>query len=181
MALILEDGSGVTGANAYADRTFADAYFSDRGHAAWTGTDDEKDIALIKATDYIQQRFQGGWLGDKVNHSYPLCWPRQNVDDGKGRLRFDYNEIPTELKKATAEYALRALTTELITDPTTNGLEVVEESKEVGPIKTKKKYSQMGRSKSSLVRDSIFKEYPTADMHIESLLRPASVRQLVRV
>ena len=184
MALVLEDGTGVTGANSYVDQTYADAYFTDRGgNATWTAlSSDQKDQSLIKATDYVEKRFGHLFLSEKDRHTNPLSWPRRPVYDDLGRVRFDSNDIPAELKKAVSEYAVRASAANLITDPTA-GLEVAEEIKKVGPLEKRTRYAHNGnsRQKSGMVKDSAVPEYPNADMWIESLLRPSSVRQLARV
>jgi len=65
MTLIAEDGTGVSGANAYTTRAFVDPYFVDRGTTAWTGSDDVKDEAIINATDYIERRWGLRFLGKK--------------------------------------------------------------------------------------------------------------------
>ena len=54
MALIVEDGSGLSGANSYASTAQADTYASDRGLTAWTGDTATKEAALIRATDYLE-------------------------------------------------------------------------------------------------------------------------------
>jgi hypothetical protein len=69
MTLILENGTGVHSANAYADETFVTAYLTDRGRQSqnsWdTATDAAKDAAIIAATDYIEQRFGPRFKGNK--------------------------------------------------------------------------------------------------------------------
>lgn len=65
MAFLVEDGSGVNGANAYMTVAEADTYFTDRGIAGWTGVDTIKQTALIKATDFIEKRFSSRFLGQK--------------------------------------------------------------------------------------------------------------------
>lgn len=62
MAFLLEDGTGVQGANALAPVAFVDAYLSERGrstengwNAASTGS---KQSAIIAATDYIGARWE---------------------------------------------------------------------------------------------------------------------------
>ena len=53
MPLIVEDGTGKEDANAYVDVAFADDYFNFRSNSNWTGTTQEKESWIVRATDYI--------------------------------------------------------------------------------------------------------------------------------
>lgn len=65
--LIVEDGTGIYEANAYAGRGFVRNYLARRNRAtAWdAATDEVKDAAIIAATDYIDRRFGRVFLGQK--------------------------------------------------------------------------------------------------------------------
>jgi hypothetical protein len=65
MTIIVEDGSGIIGANSYASVAYADSYFTLRGITTWTGANSLKEAALIKATDYIDLRFRRRFIGWK--------------------------------------------------------------------------------------------------------------------
>lgn len=185
MTMIVETGTGVAGANSYTTVAFAQAYFDDRGgNAAWDALagDTDKEYILIKATDYIEKRFSEKWIGDKNDNTNELSWPRHNVYDRHHRLLYTNTEIPPELQKAVAEYAVRAITAALIPDPSTQGLEVEEVEKKIGPIEKREKYMKGGlRQRSSLVRDSVFKEYPAADLLIEKFLARSTTKRMQRV
>ena len=186
MALVVEDGTGITGANSYCSVAFATSYFSDRGGTVWAAiaTEAEQDQALIQATDYIEKRFGDKFIGEKDDHDNVLSWPRKWVYDRDGRLIYDATTIPLELKRATAEYAVRASVSSLMTDPTRAELEIEEKEVEAGPVKKRTKYMKGGsgnRQKSSLVRDSVFNEYPAADLLLEKLLGRSTTKQLLRV
>lgn len=186
MAMIVETGTGVAGANSYTTLAFVQAYFDDRGgNTAWDAlaTDADQEYILIKATDYIEKRFSEKWVGDKNDNTNELSWPRHNVYDRHHRILYSNTEIPPELQKAVAEYAVRAITAALIADPSTQGLEVEESEKKIGPIEKREKFMKNGglRQKSSLVRDSVFKEYPAADLLIEKFLARTNSKRMVRV
>ncbi len=185
MAMIVETGAGVANANSYTTVAFIQAYFDDRGgNTAWDALDnDNKEYILIKATDYIEKRFSEKWLGDKNDNTNELSWPRHNVYDRHFRLLYTNTEIPPELQKAVGEYAVRAITAALIADPATQGLEVEEVEKKIGPIEKREKFMKGGgiRQRSSLVRDSVFKEYPAADLLIEKFLAPTNSKRMTRI
>ncbi len=83
MALILEDGTGVSGANAYTTASAVTAYLSERNRTPENGWDglsgSEKNAAVIAATDYIETRFSLRFLGQRE-------W--QNVSVARGTLTF---------------------------------------------------------------------------------------------
>ena len=185
MTMIVETGAGVANANSYTTVAFIQSYFDDRGgNDSWDALSAaDQAVILIKATDYIEKRFSEKWIGEKNDNNNPLYWPRCNVYDKHFRLLYSNTQIPVELQRAVGEYAVRAITSALIEDPTTQGLEVEEVEKEIGPIKKREKFMKNGslRQRSSLVRDSVFKEYPAADLLIEKFLAPSNSKRLVRI
>lgn len=95
----------------------------------------------------------------------PLEWPRINVLTRAGTYTDD---VPDRVKQAMAEYALRALSAQLFTDPTINasGRTVVEEEVKVGPILSRTKFEE-GGSLSQLI-----KPYPAADRLLAEYVSP---------
>jgi hypothetical protein len=141
MAFTIEDGTGIEDANAYATVAFVDTYFSDRGNTSWTGTNSEKEYAIIEATDYIERRWGPLFKGNKEFTSDPLqalSFPRLNLYDRDGLL---VEGIPTKLKQATAEYALRALAGTLYADPSSTD-KVTLTRKKIGPIEVETRYNE---------------------------------------
>lgn len=162
MAFTVEDGTLVADANSYTTVDFADSYFTDRQVTGWTGADAVKEAALIRATDYVEQRFGQRFIGYQVDADQALSWPRY-ADD------YEETEIPVKLQRAVCEYALRALTATLAPDPTlsTEGATVVTTSKKLGPLE---KHFEV------IHGPQLLKSYPAADMLLQPLLIPASGR-----
>jgi len=106
MALTVEDGSVVAGANTYADLSTVRAYATARG-VSLSGDDVADEILVIKAMDYLESadrtsRFQG----ERVSELQTLAFPRYPVYcDG---FLIGSDEIPPYLV-----YALCALVIEL--------------------------------------------------------------------
>lgn len=156
MSFVVEDGTGVAGANSYCSIADANSYFSDRGISDWQGNDTLKAQALVRATDFIDTTFGPRFKGEKVADSQPLEFPRSV-----------FSGMPKELIKACAEYALRALTAKLIPDPPQEGSFAVKiERVIVGPIEEMKAYDTnvVGR----------IERYPAADLLIYKLLKNQS-------
>jgi hypothetical protein len=157
MTLTPEDGTGVADANCYIDQAYADTYFTDRGDTVWSAAAvADKEAAIIKATDYIELRFADRWKGALSADATTLSWPRDYVYDRKGAAVT--NAIPEDLKKASAEYALRALSAALLPDPTVedNGQLVKSTLSIVGPITDQVTYQTGGQVNE-------IRSYPAAD------------------
>ena len=133
MGLTVQDNNGsVAGANAYITVEEFKTYHTDRGNAFSSFTDERIASAVIRATDYLDQRFN--FVGKRLQgRNQSTEWPRYDAWD-----RDDYaiNGIPPEVKEACCEYALRALAAELNPDPERNasGVAVLSKSEAVGPI-----------------------------------------------
>jgi len=187
MAFTLEDGTGVAGSNGYIDDTFADTYHTDRGQTAWLFSDTagtvaitlgQKQAAIIRATDHIDRVYGSLFKGYKGSDAQGLQWPRTGAYGPSG---YTLLEVPSQLQKATAEYALRALLYGVLTpDPPPKGPrqgltqggdvalygegegEIVSVREKVGPLETEVRYNPA--TSGSLAR------HPAADMMIRDLL-----------
>ena len=114
MALIVADGTNYKTANAYVSVADADAYHTLRGNAAWTGDNQAKEDAIIRATDYMDSLM---WMGlRRYNRDQLLDWPRSGVYDDEGNTIKD-TEIPREIPDACAEIALREIVTPGVMQP----------------------------------------------------------------
>lgn len=91
MALILEDGTGVSGANSYTTAAQVTAYLTERNRVEenlWSDFNSaEKDAGCIASTDYIEQRFSERFLGRREF---------QNVSTARGTLTFTGQPIDTQ-------------------------------------------------------------------------------------
>lgn len=154
MAFIVEDGTVVEDANAYITLAFADAYHADRGNAGWAGSNTLKQQAIVRATDYIDVRWGPHFLGDKKEPEQSLQFPRDAFEG-----------MPSALLKAAAEYALRALSSDLMPDIEIDatGLRVTRKTERVGPIEETTEY----RAQSTM---ALIKPYPAADRLLWPLL-----------
>jgi hypothetical protein len=133
MSLIVEDGSGVAGAESYASVAQASAYHAARGATAWNDVDD-KEAALRKATDYMLQTYRLAWKGYRVNPEQALDWPRYEcyipwLGKNSGDYLIPSNMVPFEVRSACMELALRTAAEDLNPDLTQQVL-----SSKVGPL-----------------------------------------------
>lgn len=141
MALIVEDGTGLSTAESYASVATCDAYHAIRGApSAWTAsTTGDKEVALRKATEHLEQTYASRWRGTRTKLAQALAWPRVSAYDDDGYL---FSALPTVLVNATCELALRyqQATGELVPDLTESGV-IQSESVKVGPIEESKVYA----------------------------------------
>lgn len=102
MALILEDGTGVVGANTYITVEEARAYTAARGVILPT-EDAEVEPMLVNAADYTEL-FSDKYKGKRNTSTQGLSWPRTGVI--LDETAFPDDKIPTRLKSAQAQGVL---------------------------------------------------------------------------
>lgn len=197
MAFTEETGSGVAGANAYISEAFADTYHADRGATAWEFSDTagavaitsaQKQASIIRATDHIDRVFGNAFKGYKSTDAQGLQWPRTGAYGPNGYTLLD---VPNQLQRAAAEYALRALLYGVLTpDPPPKGPrqdmtqgstlpaygegegELTYVREKVGPLETEVRYNK--DSAGSLAR------HPAADLLLSDLLLSNRNTEIVR-
>lgn len=109
MAFVVEDGTGVSGANSYATDAELTAHFTDRGRDLSGFSQAQIEAALVRATDYLETNFT--YVGVRETKDQGLSWPR--VVNFPNRDDFDFDRVPDPLKRALYEYTLEALYGEL--------------------------------------------------------------------
>jgi len=210
MAIVVEDGTLVTDANAYITVQFFREWHAARGIAA-AATDAGSyttaliEAAIVKATDYVDKRFGTKFVGELRDSDQSLMWPRSDAWTNQG----DYIQtttIPKELKRAVVEYSLIALklgdllplpansfnTVDPDTGETTvaKGGLVQRESQKVGPIEEETWYNQEqwrlvleGRApggRSDMVSLVNLPEYPVADEWLKPIVKTGMAMRLSR-
>lgn len=114
MALIVEDGTGLSTAESYISVADADAYFSARGVTQWDGSTSHKEALLRIATEYMIGRYGQQWQGYRINGTQALDWPRSDV--WAYGYPIDPDVVPDQVKRACAELAHRANSGDLLAD-----------------------------------------------------------------
>ncbi len=104
MALVVEDGTGLTNADSYIDVAFADEYFVKRGITEWAGLTNREQL-IIRAMDYIENNYT--YQGTKLLSTQSLQFPR--LINGE-------TVYPIALKNAVCELALKANSGDLLQD-----------------------------------------------------------------
>jgi hypothetical protein len=155
--MTVEDGTGLSTANSYASVAEADAYHTLRGNTAWTGADEVKEAALIRATSYITGEYSSRWPGYRSSATQALDWPRSEALDSDGYYQ---SGVPVAVKVATIEAALLELVTAgTLTESQDRGGAIVREK--VGPIETE--YSDNAPTGTV---------YPTIKLALSRLVQP---------
>lgn len=117
MAIVVEDGTGKADSESYISVADASAYFTARGNTTWGAitTDALREAALRKATDYMTAIYRTRWQGWRTTPTVQaLCWPRSGVTIE--RVYVDNQSVPTAIKNACAELALKAASADLLVD-----------------------------------------------------------------
>jgi len=113
VTLTVEDGTGLSNANAYAAIATVDAYATARALTAWTGNDTVKEAAIREATVYLDTSYQ--WKGAIELETQALAWPREGVTDKEGR---EVAGLPQRVIDACCELAVMKLSAALVTSQT---------------------------------------------------------------
>lgn len=134
MAMVVEDGTGVAGANSMVTIDESNEYFLTR-NPAWADIDDEdKERGLIRACDYLSDETIFPFYGIKTyGYAQTQPWPRTGaVDKYAGDI--PSNVIPFRVKNAACELAI-VVTSGIDLSPALprgGGIK----SKKVGPLET---------------------------------------------
>lgn len=141
---ILEDGTGVTGANALISVAELNTYMSDRGLDIYANIDSEKQAAIIVASqDYIDTYFK--FRGTSLTTTQGMQIPTNEVG------------LFSDIKRACAMAAVLHLTQRLFVNPTdVTQRVIIEEESKVGSLSDKTVYQEDGASYTT--------KYPTASI-----------------
>lgn len=130
MALTVEDGTGVAGANSYASLATLRAYASARG-VTLPADDAALEAFALLGMDYLEG-LRGRYQGAKTDPTQPLQWPRYPVViDGAD---FPSDAIPVELVNALCRLCIEQHAG-VDLSPTRTGAFIIEDT--TGPITTK--------------------------------------------
>ena len=137
MALIVEDGSNVSGSNTYNTDAELQAYALARGYTL-PATETDRDILQIKAMDFINYN-EPDMQGYRVTSDQSVSFPRTGVVVNSFLIESD--QIPDTLKKAQNEAAIASQTVDLLTNESISNVQkekvdVIEKSYFKGGNKT---------------------------------------------
>ena len=104
MALVIEDGTGLTNSESYVDESYVDAYFLKRGNTEWDSITN-KESRIVLAMDFIENNYT--YLGTKLVSTQSLSFPR--LINGE-------TVYPIAIKNALCELALKANSGDLLQD-----------------------------------------------------------------
>ena len=146
MAIIVEDGTGVAGANSYASAATITAYALDRGITLPASV----DSLIYRAMDFLES-FSSRFIGVRVSRDQALSWPREYVViDG-----FEYPSalLPTMMISALAELVIEVSAGSDPYNPPLGSLPVIRERVE-GAVDVE--YSDpVGQAVSAAVRPAM--------------------------
>ena len=149
----LEDGSGKSDATAYASLAEVNAYINNyvRNSSTWTSlSDSDKQNYIVEASQSVDLLWGERFVGYRTYEAQALQFPRTAGYDTDG-YAIAGDEVPIQVKRATAEMAWRHLngsgpstttgdSTDIIAD-TASGKNISEEEVSAGSVSTKTKYN----------------------------------------
>jgi len=129
--LVIEDGTGNPNAMSYVTVGALQAAALQRG-ITLPATDEEQEVLLIKAMDYMQSL---NYQGLRYSKEQNLKWPRVGVViDG---FYYDYDELPEQLLRGQTQLAFDAMTVDLQPTVTPSPTGAVIEQTVVGAVSVK--------------------------------------------
>jgi hypothetical protein len=107
--MIVEDGTGLANADAYVTVDYCADYCTERGLTFGTSPTLVGEQAIVRATAALDAIYRGRFSGYKTHgRDQSLEWPRTASYD-REFYTLPNDEIPTEVKYATCEMAVREL------------------------------------------------------------------------
>lgn len=171
MALVVEDGTGLTNSDAYVSVADCSTYFTNRqGSTTWSAsTADPQEAAIRNATAYLNRRYATLWRGRRVEETQAMAWPRAFITDHDG-FAVESDSVPQEVIDACCELAVMALSEDLLPDLTETGI-ISEESVSVGSVRSTTKY-EGGKSQ--------IKRYRKVETLLRGLLKVSGTIEIER-
>ena len=153
MAVVVEDGSGLSNADTYISVADADTYISTyvRNSSTWTSLGTAaKEQALKEGTQSLDLLYGQRFVGYRRNKDQSLAWPRTAGYDTDG-YAVDGTVVPSAVENATVELAWRHVndggpstttgdTTGVIADSSA-GTNISSESVSVGSVTSTTQYA----------------------------------------
>lgn len=133
MVLTVEGGTGLSDAEAYASVADLDAYVTDFGLTLATSSTAEKEVALRIAARDMDAQYKLRWKGERTTADQFLDWPRTGVLTRDGRY-IEEAPLPTNLKRANIELAIRSRDGDTLTPDVTNPGNIKREKIKAGEV-----------------------------------------------
>lgn len=165
MTLTVEDGTGLANADSYLSEANADTFLAALGWTAWAAaTSPNKEIALRKATRFVDDAFGPQAKGVRIVDTMSLQWPRIGVYDRDGYY-VATDAVPQQVKDSCALAAVLALSTELIPSSITAAAAIHSYRVKVDTIEEETVYGGSGDPQETI--------YPEILRRMSTLLRPS--------
>lgn len=152
--MTLNTTAGDPAADSYASVADADAYFTARGNTSWSAAiTGDKEIALRKATAYLDNQYARYWCGVRTNVTQSLAWPRSDGTRNPYGYSFLYplldtdgvpvstTAVPDAIKTACVEAATLALSGTALEPTLVRGGQIKSQTKTVGPLSKSTTYA----------------------------------------
>lgn len=161
MALVVEDGTGKSDAEAYISTADTSTYATSVGNSTWGGLSTSVQEGHLRiGAMYLDIEYGLRWHGYRTNETQALDHPRTGIVDLDGYC-IDSDEITNALKYANAEAAFRSADGDTlmgdITIDASSGL--IKKKIKIGPIEIDKEYGS---------QQSIKKRYPKIDAILQN-------------
>jgi hypothetical protein len=130
MALVVEDGTGLTNAQSLCSVATADSYWTTRGGTlgeSWgAAVVVDKELALARASDYVRNQSRYRWRGSKKTYAQRMPWPRLGAVERDGPA-IPETVVPWQVAEAVSYLAARSVGGEDLSPDLARGGRIVSE------------------------------------------------------
>lgn len=169
---IVEDGSGISDANALITEAEADQIMENYGNSTdWSGaTKALKENAIREATRFMNMEYE--WKGYRVYTTQALQWPRDEMYDGEGNY-VENNIIPEKVKEACAYLALKVIEGSNLLEDLENVSKVKRTKDVIGPLTEEIEFAGDGEAPGVnwQIADKLVKPYLSEKYFLTDLYR----------
>lgn len=154
MALTVETGAGIVGADAYLDEAAVSAYilaiYGTTAQAAWDALSPAlEELYTRQGTQYLDLKYGPRWVGTRTNETQGLDHPRADLEDDDGFVVAS-NALAAELVDAGGEAAYRAwqeaLAGRILMPTQATAADLTAELIKVGPVTVQSSFGGAGQS-----------------------------------
>lgn len=146
----VEDGTGLTGANAYCNVAYLRQYWDNFGYDYSTISESQLMTYIIRSSHIVDSRYRSFFPGTKLLDAQAREWPREDSYYPVDKIEISSSIVPEEIKNAVCEMAF-ALNGGTDLQPVNTSSDATYERDVVDVIETERRYDN-GRKSTTVDR-----------------------------
>ena len=110
MSIVVEDGTGLSNADALVAVLTVDAYAAKRPYSTeWTALSAtaDKEAIIVDVSRMMSGGTEVWWFGEPINSTQTMCFPRSGVSNVEGTADLASNAVPNVIKDIVCEMCIQ--------------------------------------------------------------------------